>query len=142
MVRLWLTNTANTRVFNVALPGARMKLAGGDSGPAVVPGKCGESRLIRYVAGLDEDYQMPPEDAGKAVVFAEAVIGACERLVLLQRTRQTEWTPESLSTELLDFFFIGFRALRQGDRWTPPGRLLDYGTPHDGLRTGNTATHD
>src|SRR5215471_3002005 len=32
VVRLWLTNTANTRVFNVTLPGARMKLAGGDSG--------------------------------------------------------------------------------------------------------------
>jgi FtsP/CotA-like multicopper oxidase with cupredoxin domain len=30
--RLWLTNTANTRVFNVRLPGARMKLIGGDSG--------------------------------------------------------------------------------------------------------------
>jgi FtsP/CotA-like multicopper oxidase with cupredoxin domain len=30
--RLWLTNTANTRVFNVRLPGARMKLVGGDSG--------------------------------------------------------------------------------------------------------------
>jgi FtsP/CotA-like multicopper oxidase with cupredoxin domain len=32
VVRLFLTNTANTRVFNVALPGARMKLVGGDSG--------------------------------------------------------------------------------------------------------------
>jgi len=32
VVRLWLTNTANTRVFNVNLPGARMKLVGGDSG--------------------------------------------------------------------------------------------------------------
>jgi FtsP/CotA-like multicopper oxidase with cupredoxin domain len=32
VVRLWLTNTANTRVFDVALPGARMKLVGGDSG--------------------------------------------------------------------------------------------------------------
>jgi FtsP/CotA-like multicopper oxidase with cupredoxin domain len=32
VVRLWLTNTANTRVFNVSLPGARMKLVGGDSG--------------------------------------------------------------------------------------------------------------
>jgi len=29
---LWLTNTASTRVFNVALPGARMKLVAGDSG--------------------------------------------------------------------------------------------------------------
>jgi FtsP/CotA-like multicopper oxidase with cupredoxin domain len=32
VVRLWLTNTANTRFFNVCLPGARMKLVGGDSG--------------------------------------------------------------------------------------------------------------
>jgi FtsP/CotA-like multicopper oxidase with cupredoxin domain len=28
VVRLWLTNTANTRVFNVAVPGARLKLVG------------------------------------------------------------------------------------------------------------------
>jgi FtsP/CotA-like multicopper oxidase with cupredoxin domain len=32
IVRLYLTNTANTRVFKVKLPGARMKLVGGDSG--------------------------------------------------------------------------------------------------------------
>ena len=32
VVRLYLTNTANTRVFNVRLPGAHMKLVGGDSG--------------------------------------------------------------------------------------------------------------
>src|SRR5829696_7065365 len=32
VVRLWLTNTASTRVFNVRLPGAQMKLVGGDSG--------------------------------------------------------------------------------------------------------------
>ncbi|HET9323537.1 MAG TPA: multicopper oxidase family protein [Gaiellaceae bacterium] len=32
VVRLYLTNTANTRVFNVTLPGARMKLVGGDAG--------------------------------------------------------------------------------------------------------------
>jgi len=32
VVRLYLTNTANTRVFNVALPGARMKLVGADEG--------------------------------------------------------------------------------------------------------------
>jgi FtsP/CotA-like multicopper oxidase with cupredoxin domain len=32
VVRLWLTNTANTRVFNLAVSGARMKLVGGDSG--------------------------------------------------------------------------------------------------------------
>jgi FtsP/CotA-like multicopper oxidase with cupredoxin domain len=32
VVRLYLTGTANARVFNVAIPGARMKLVGGDSG--------------------------------------------------------------------------------------------------------------
>ena len=32
VIRLYLTNTANTRVFNVAMPGARTKLVGGDSG--------------------------------------------------------------------------------------------------------------
>ena len=32
VVRLWLTNTANSRVFRVCVPGARMKLVGGDSG--------------------------------------------------------------------------------------------------------------
>ena len=32
VLRLYLTNTANTRVFNVAVRGGRMKLVGGDSG--------------------------------------------------------------------------------------------------------------
>jgi FtsP/CotA-like multicopper oxidase with cupredoxin domain len=32
VVRLYLTNTANTRVFNVTLPGALMKLVGADAG--------------------------------------------------------------------------------------------------------------
>src|SRR3954469_8946106 len=32
VLRFYLTNTANTRVFNIAIPDARMKLVGGDSG--------------------------------------------------------------------------------------------------------------
>jgi FtsP/CotA-like multicopper oxidase with cupredoxin domain len=32
VVRFFLVNTANTRVFNLGIPGARMKLVGGDSG--------------------------------------------------------------------------------------------------------------
>jgi FtsP/CotA-like multicopper oxidase with cupredoxin domain len=32
VVRFYLTNTANTRVFNLGISGARMKLVGGDSG--------------------------------------------------------------------------------------------------------------
>jgi len=36
-------------------------LAGGDSGPAIVSGKPGESRLIRAVRQLDDDLKMPPK---------------------------------------------------------------------------------
>ena len=32
-LRLYFTNTANTRVFNVSIPGGRLKLIGGDVGP-------------------------------------------------------------------------------------------------------------
>ena len=32
VIRLYLTNTANVRPFNVSIPGARMKLVGGDGG--------------------------------------------------------------------------------------------------------------
>jgi FtsP/CotA-like multicopper oxidase with cupredoxin domain/copper chaperone CopZ len=32
VIRLWLVNTANARVFDIRLPGARLKLVGGDSG--------------------------------------------------------------------------------------------------------------
>jgi FtsP/CotA-like multicopper oxidase with cupredoxin domain len=43
VVRLYLVNTANARVFNVTLPGARMKLVGGDSG------RCEREQLIDSV---------------------------------------------------------------------------------------------
>ena len=36
-------------------------LNGGDSGPAFISGKSAESRLIKYVAGVDSDELMPPE---------------------------------------------------------------------------------
>src|SRR6195952_1002102 len=79
-----------------------------------------QADLIAALAAV----QLPPEDARKAVVFAEAVIAACERLVLVHRTSQPDWTPEDLATQLLDFFFIGFKGLRHGERWQPPRRLL------------------
>jgi FtsP/CotA-like multicopper oxidase with cupredoxin domain len=43
VVRFYLTNTANTRVFKVKLPGARMKLVGGDSG------RCEREELVEHV---------------------------------------------------------------------------------------------
>ena len=43
VLRFYLTNTANTRVFNVGFSGARMKLVGGDSG------RCEQERFVDSV---------------------------------------------------------------------------------------------
>lgn len=40
-------------------------LAGGDSGPAIEPGRSADSRLVQYVAGIDEDRVMPPAGQGE-----------------------------------------------------------------------------
>ena len=40
-------------------------MAGGDNGKAFEPGKSAESRLVRYVSGLDSDTVMPPEGEGE-----------------------------------------------------------------------------
>jgi FtsP/CotA-like multicopper oxidase with cupredoxin domain len=60
VVRLYLTNTANTRVFNVALPGARMKLVGGDGG------RCEREEFV------DAVLVAPSERAAVDVLFADA----------------------------------------------------------------------
>jgi FtsP/CotA-like multicopper oxidase with cupredoxin domain len=57
VVRLYLTNTANTRVFNVTLPGARMKLVGADSGH------------YEHEAFVDEVLLAPSERAVVDVLF-------------------------------------------------------------------------
>lgn len=60
VVRLYLTNTANTRVFKVALPGARMKLVGGDSG------------RVEQESFIDDVVIAPSERAVVDVLFDEA----------------------------------------------------------------------
>jgi hypothetical protein len=42
-------------------------LKGGDGGPVVVPGKPGESELLRRVTAKDEYVRMPPPEAGEAL---------------------------------------------------------------------------
>jgi len=49
------------RQGGLALDARARAFAGGDGGPVIVPGKSAESRLFRYVAGLDEDNVMPPD---------------------------------------------------------------------------------
>ena len=76
VVRFYLTNTSNTRVFNLSLPGARMKVVGSDVGPyareawveSVVIGPAeryvvhvrfdrpGRTAMLNRVRGLDHLY--------------------------------------------------------------------------------------
>jgi FtsP/CotA-like multicopper oxidase with cupredoxin domain len=74
VVRLFLTNTANTRVFNVALPGARMKLVGADSG---------HYEREEYI---DEVLIAPSERAVVDVLFDQP-----GELALIHRTPQREY---------------------------------------------------
>jgi FtsP/CotA-like multicopper oxidase with cupredoxin domain len=60
VVRFYFTNTANTRVFNVALPGAQMKLVGADAGH------------YEHEELVDEVLLAPSERAVVDVLFAEA----------------------------------------------------------------------
>jgi Planctomycete cytochrome C len=52
--------------FRLDLRAAALK-GGDDNTNDIVPGHSGQSQLIRYVAGLDPDIQMPPPDAGKSL---------------------------------------------------------------------------
>ncbi|MDQ1650199.1 MAG: hypothetical protein QOG60_2256 [Frankiaceae bacterium] len=72
------------------------------------------------IASLATLYLGPAAET-KARVYAEAIIGSCERLVLLSRG-DLPLTPEALATHLLDFFWLGFERLQQGERWTPTAR--------------------
>ena len=49
-------------------------LKGGDNGPAIVPGKGAESRVIRYAAGADDDVVMPPIGSGEPLSMADLAI--------------------------------------------------------------------
>jgi FtsP/CotA-like multicopper oxidase with cupredoxin domain len=75
VVRLYLTNTANTRVFKVALPGARMKLVGGDSG------RCEREQFI-------EDVVLAPSE--RAVV--DVLFETPGKLTLEHRTPDRTYT--------------------------------------------------
>src|SRR5215203_2069700 len=44
------------------LDSAAAALQGGDSGPALVPGKPEESRLVKGISWSDPDFQMPPKN--------------------------------------------------------------------------------
>ena len=121
VVRLWLTNTANTRVFNVTLPGARMKLVGGDSG------------RVEYEEFVEQVVLAPSERVVVDVLVESAGELALEhqtpnRTYRLAAITVTEGAPSAAATR--------FRQLRsapelegeraQLDRWlaAPPDKIL------------------
>jgi FtsP/CotA-like multicopper oxidase with cupredoxin domain len=111
VVRLWLTNTANTRVFNVQLPGARMKLVGGDSG------------RVEHEEFVSEVILAPSERAVVDVVFdrpgeLELQHRTPDRAYRLAAVTVTgEQAPPSLAGQ--------FKALRQAPELAAERRALD-----------------
>jgi FtsP/CotA-like multicopper oxidase with cupredoxin domain len=75
VVRLFLTNSANTRVFNVGFAGARMKLVGGDSG------RCEREAFVETVL-------LAPSER----VVADVLFDQPGRVVLEHRTPQQRHT--------------------------------------------------
>jgi FtsP/CotA-like multicopper oxidase with cupredoxin domain len=122
VVRLWLTNTASTRVFNVALPGARMKLVGGDNG------------RVEHQAFVDEVLVAPSE---RAVV--DVLVDAPGELHLEHRTPDRTYPLATVAVAgepVASAAARAFRALRHApelaaerrglDRWlaAPPDKVL------------------
>jgi FtsP/CotA-like multicopper oxidase with cupredoxin domain len=121
VVRLWLTNTANTRVFNVTLPGTRLKLVGGDSG------------RVEYEEFIEQVVLAPSERAVVDVLVEPAGELALEhqtpnRTYRLAAITVTEGLPSAAATR--------FGQLRRApeleaeraqlDRWlaAPPDKIL------------------
>ena len=102
VVRLYLTNTANTRVFNVALPGARMKLVGGDSG------RSEHEQLVESVI-------VAPSER----VVVDVLFDTLGEVALEHRTPQRKYTLATFgvagdsATPLED----GFETLRHNTEW-------------------------
>jgi FtsP/CotA-like multicopper oxidase with cupredoxin domain len=111
VVRLYLTNTANTRVFNVALPGARMKLVGGDSG------------RVEREEFVDSIVIAPSER-----VLVDVLFGEPGRTALEHRTPERTYTlatvdvaAEPATPSLADEFAV----LRVNPEWSVERRRLE-----------------
>ena len=62
--------------------------------------------------------EMPEPDAAQAKIFAEAVVGATERLAAVRR-RDPTLTAARAADSCLALFWLGFEAMRAGVRVTP-----------------------
>jgi FtsP/CotA-like multicopper oxidase with cupredoxin domain len=133
VVRFYLTNTANARVFNVAIPGARIKLVGGDSG------RCEREEVVDSVI-------LAPSER----IVIDALFGDPGHLTLEHRTpaRRYPLATIDVGTQPAEPSLADqFRALRHNPEWVaererlapyfdaPPDKTLglvaemDMGTP-------------
>jgi AcrR family transcriptional regulator len=73
----------------------------------------GQAELIARLLSAD----VPGCDLPRARLYAQVVVGACERLA----TRPGSDTPsvEDLTGHVMDVIWGGFRAIRDGRRWAP-----------------------
>ena len=61
--------------------------------------------------------EIPDADNARAMTYAQAVIGACERLAT-DPGEGAELSPDELTTYLMDVIWLGFSAVREGRRWS------------------------
>jgi AcrR family transcriptional regulator len=74
----------------------------------------GQAELIAELLSAD----VPGCDLPRARLYAQVVVGACERLA----TRPGTQTPtvDTLTAHVMDVIWGGFAAIRDGRRWGPP----------------------
>ena len=128
VVRFYFTNTANTRLFNIALPGGRMKLIGGDSG------------RYEHETFVDEVLLAPSERAIVDVIYERSGRFSLEHRTpghtyVLGTVTVTETTAESPAVAAVRARFETLRtavelteerARVQHDRQRPPDKTLAF----------------
>jgi cytochrome c553 len=98
-------------------------LAGGAGGlPSVVPGKSADSPLIQYVAGLDEEMQMPP--AGKGDPLTAAQIGLLRAWI----DQGAQWPEEATALVEENAVLWSLQPIRRPD---VPASFFKNGNPVD-----------
>lgn len=70
----------------------------------------------RFIAALIAA-EVPGSDPKRAMTYAQAVVGACERLATAPH-EDGELTPDELTSYLMDVIWLGFGAVRGGERWS------------------------
>src|SRR3989440_3557019 len=73
--RCWSCHGEKASEGGLRLHTRKGALAGGDSGKAILPGKSGDSRLIKYVTGKnDAGLRMPPETNGELLAAGQIAL--------------------------------------------------------------------